>query len=161
MAILKSSLVIKKTLLNTILLSTILLLVSCSRGDLQGTEKSLGSGFTLYYITDTGKRIEYEGDRHPHYTAVSNTVDGYYNSPDYIFAIRKPSDNTAIGTNRSRYTKPCEYIFINKNTHEKHSLTEKPAFIEVLNKHDLQLSDLSFTFEKNDKRSCRYKENVL
>ena len=139
-------------------LMLILSVVGCSRGALQCSEKDLGNGFVLYYITDTGKRIEYEGNKGESYTVVSNTVDGFYNNNDYIFAIRNPSDNAKLDTSyEERYNKPCEFIMINKNTHEQHKFSGWNDFVVALEEKSINISNLSFTFEKEDERSCRPK----
>lgn len=139
-------------------LMLVLSVIGCSRGALQGSEKDLGNGFILYYITDTGKRIEYEGNKRKSYTAVSNTVDGFYNSNDYIFVIRNPSDNTKLDASyEERYNKPCEFIMIDKNTHEKKKFSGWNDFVLALEENSVNISNLSFTFEKKNERSCRPK----
>nr|CAA6822363.1 MAG: Unknown protein [uncultured Thiotrichaceae bacterium] len=133
-------------------------LSACSRGALQGTEKNLGDDFILYYITDTGTRIEYEGKKRNHYTVSSNTVDGFYNNSNYIFIIRNPSDNSKLnGTHKERYYKPCEFFIINKKTHEKIYFSKFIDFEKSLKAEGLHIDNLMFTFDKKDDRSCRKK----
>lgn len=112
--------------------------------------KNLGKGFILYYISDKGIRIEYEGNEIAKHTVISNTVNGLYNGYDYIFAIRNPSY-------KERYSKPYEFIMINKNTHEQHKFSGWGGFMHKPEENDMGISDILFTFDKEDTRSCRLK----
>jgi hypothetical protein len=136
-----------------------LFFLGCSRGALQGTEKDLGLGFILYYVSEEGTRIEYEGENRENYTVVSNTVDGFYYTKDYILAIRNPSDNTKINsTSHERYSKSCEFIYINKNNHKQKKFANMKVYLNMLKNMNVGIFDFVFTFNSDDQRSCRNKK---